>query len=72
MKLKESQKKALESIKISLGRFKGRFNVGRDARYIIIIMLVYAKYFHTKDKIIGFDVIQSLAYVSDFDLILKD
>ncbi len=74
MKLKESQKKALESIKISLGRFKGRFNVGRDARYIIIIMLVYAKYLpNTKDKIIGFfDVIQSLAYVSDFDLILKE
>ena len=74
MTLKESQKKAIESIHFSLNKFRGRAHIGRDARNIIIIMLVYAKYIpSSKDKIIGFfDVIQSLEPISRFDLILKE
>ena len=65
MTLKESQKKAIESIHFSLNKFRGRAHIGRDARNIIIIMLVYAKYIpSSKDKIIGFfDVIQSLSLI---------
>ena len=74
MTLKESQKKAIESIHISLNKFRGRADIGRDARNIIIIMLVYAKYIPSSyEKIIGFfDVIQSLEPISRFDLIMKE
>ena len=74
MTLKDSQKKAIESIHNSLGRFRGRSDIGRDARNIIIIMLVYAKYIpSSNDKIIGFfDVIKSLESIASFDLILKE
>ena len=74
MKIKESQKKAILSIHNSLGRLRGRFDIGRDARHIIIIMLVYAKYIpNSNDEIIGFfDVIKSLEPIARFDLILKE